>query len=325
MLSITIRADASDKVGTGHVMRCLALCEAFPKDAKVTFLAHSILPHLEYRILSEGHTLQRIKTFDDLPTQKTDLLIVDHYGLSSEWENEARSFAKKILALDDFPKRHHSVDFLLDQNFHRDNRRYQDFIPKNCQTLLGPQYALLRREILEHSPGRSREFGDLKKILIAMGGTDPSGETLKVLKALSSMKENSCEIHIVTTGSNPHLSLLQETVAQTTSATLHVDSAHYVSLMNSCDLAIAAGGSSTWERLYLGLPSIQVAIFENQLDITKELSHSQIVRSLSHVDERTLRQAIREMEPPGVRRNFSERGMSLVDGKGAERVFSALV
>jgi spore coat polysaccharide biosynthesis predicted glycosyltransferase SpsG len=39
-------------------------------------------------------------------------------------------------------------------------------------------------------------------------------------------------------------------------------------LMIHADLAIGAGGTSTWERCFLGLPSITIVVADNQLAVT---------------------------------------------------------
>ena len=66
-------------------------------------------------------------------------------------------------------------------------------------------------------------------------------------------------------------------------------------LMNAADLALGAGGTTTWERLALGLPSIVTAIADNQIEICENCARAGLVHYLGQpmdVSEKTLVQVL---------------------------------
>lgn len=326
MLKTAIRADASIEIGTGHIMRCLALLEAFPKETNVSFLCYSLLPHLEKLIQKKGYAIEKLPNLLAPLSNTYDVLVIDHYKLNAEWEEEAKQKAKKTLVIEDTPNRPHHSDLLLDQNFSLNEQRYDHFLKTSAKTLLGPKYALLRNEIREKRKNLERSFGPLKSLFISMGGVDPGGTTLKVLRAIPSLDKYET-VQVVTTSANPHLAELKKFALSHDNVQLHIDSPHYFSLMKDADLAIAAGGSSTWERLCLGLPTIQLVLFDNQLELTQQLHAEKYVMAIGLGKEKwevELPATLKTLESPEERKAYAERGMKLVDGLGSERVFSAL-
>ena len=175
---VAIRVDSSVAIGSGHLMRCLALAERFRRqgNAELHFISRDLEGNLHDRIKKEGfflHVLPRhpldksLAGYDawltvpqDTDAEETrtalreigkvDWLIVDSYALGKEWEREMRPFAGGIFVVDDLANREHDCDVLLDQNFYLDKeRRYIGLVPDNCRLLLGPQHALLREEFYE--------------------------------------------------------------------------------------------------------------------------------------------------------------------------------
>ena len=118
-----------------------------------------------------------------------DWLIVDHYSLDCQWESALRRYAKHIMVIDDLANRKHDCDLLLDQNCYLDmENRYTDLAPWHCNLLLGPKYALLRKEFVEARKKAKVRDGNVKRILVFMGGSDPANETKKALDALNAVK-----------------------------------------------------------------------------------------------------------------------------------------
>jgi UDP-2,4-diacetamido-2,4,6-trideoxy-beta-L-altropyranose hydrolase len=254
-----------------------------------------------------------------------DWLIVDHYGLDSEWARLLRAHARKIMVVDDLADRPHDCDLLLDQNFSMGAApRYGDLLPPSAQTLLGPRYALLRPEYGQTRSGLRGRDGHLRRVLVFFGGTDPENLTGSVLEALSDPTLAHLGVDIIVGANNPNAHELTAQAAKRPGTKLHLPRPHLADLMAAADLAIGAGGATTWERCCLGLPSVVVSIAENQRPACEALAAAGVIDYLGHHDQASvdmIRVALRRISQHSADlTNLSRAGLDLVDGRGVERV-----
>ena len=215
-MNIIIRADSSAMIGSGHLTRCLALAIRHRKKGdtvhficrdlsgnvaklveKQDFFLH-MLPNAKVsecsgmyaNWLTVSQERDALEVTEILRTVGVvDVLVVDHYALDITWEQMLRPLVGGIFVIDDLANRHHDCDWLLDQNFYLNKEtRYEGMVPKHCQMLLGPKYALLRDEFYEIRKKMKRITGVIRSILVFYGGVDATNETGKALQALCSMK-----------------------------------------------------------------------------------------------------------------------------------------
>ncbi|RTQ94283.1 UDP-2,4-diacetamido-2,4,6-trideoxy-beta-L-altropyranose hydrolase [Lysinibacillus telephonicus] len=263
MKKIIIRTDASTQIGSGHVMRCLTIAKNLKKQGyQVIFWMEPLQGNLISYVKAQG--FEHI-----LGAENADLYIVDHYDIDQEWERIHRKYTKKIMVIDDLANRNHDCDLLLDQNVVPEfKKRYETLIPQYCKTLLGPKYLILRDEFLEARQLIDRRNGNVEHILIFMGGTDPTHETMKVLNALPEISHNFKHIDVVVGKGNLQKNKI-ERICKERGYHYHCQINYIASLIQQADFSIGAGGSTTWERCYLGLPSSSTIVAENQYEATK--------------------------------------------------------
>jgi UDP-2,4-diacetamido-2,4,6-trideoxy-beta-L-altropyranose hydrolase len=241
---------------------------------------------------------------------------------------------QNILVIDDLANRPHDCDLLLDQNLlDPQSTRYQGLAPTHCQQLLGPRFALLRPEFIE---ARASMLVSLKReqpvlalttqrLLIFFGGSDPTQECFKALEALRQLPSlDQLQVDLVAGASNPQFEALQQHCQAFPQVRLHKQSNAMSDLMAQADLALGAGGTTSWERLCLGLPSIIIAVAENQVEISQNLAeggyHIYLGESKT-VSPAALGQALGDLlTDAGKRQALCVRGMALVDGMGVHRV-----
>lgn len=338
-MNVVFRADASRRLGTGHVMRCLTLAAALREEGwEATFICREASGDLIDLIESEkGFPVHRLpeeahpdedarRSAEYLERQRPDWLVVDHYALNRTWETQLRPYTQRLMVIDDLANRPHDCDLLLDQNYLPDLSRYDALVPSACRKLLGPKYALLREEFRSARAHVQARSGEVKRILVSFGGSDLGNETLKALRALRRL-EGNVAVNIIAGATNPHTAELREFIADMAEATLHVQVDNMAELMAKADLCIGAGGSSTWERCCLGLPSVVVTVADNQEALTAALAVDGYLLYLgknSSVSEHDLCRAVACMQNNLLAEGFSKRGLALVDGRGAHRVVSAL-
>src|SRR5579883_156521 len=206
-MNALVRVNGSRRIGAGHVMRCLVLAERLSaRGVGVTFVADDFGDRVTDVIRERGYALRLFPASgtgepwlgSDLPTEiramrelieglahPLDWLIVDNYGIDARWERALRPYARKIMVIDDLADRPHDCDVLLDQNECDDlEHRYVRLVAPSTVRFLGASYALLRREFIEAGRSLRIRDGRVRRILIAFGATDPTGETKKALRAL---------------------------------------------------------------------------------------------------------------------------------------------
>lgn len=268
-------------------------------------------------------------------TPKPDWLIVDHYALDATWEQRLRPHVGRILVIDDLANRRHVGDLLLDQNFAVDAAtRYAGLVPDKTRCLLGPRYALLHpvyaqaRQRLERCQGRAMP-GAVHRVLLFFGGTDLDNLSGRALEALSLPPLATLSLDVVVGANNPHRDQLAALAEARGNTRLHPPRPHLADLMAEADLAIGAGGTTTWERCCLGLPSLVVSLAENQQPTCEALAAENLIDYLGprdQVDTNRLYRAIQALlEDPARRLSLITNGASLVDGQGTGRLVAFLL
>lgn len=320
-MNIVIRTDASIEIGTGHVMRCLTLAKQLKRHGgKVTFISRSLEGNSISYLLDQGMLVNILPSIgeneSDMHWMKknwekdaketgaiikemdngVDLIIVDHYGLGSGWESTLRGFTKYIMAIDDLADRLHDCDLLLDQNYYLNaEERYAVLVPGHCVQMLGPNYVLLREEFLQAVNEPRVRTGEINNILVFFGGTDPTGETIKTLEAFQELTIPEIEINVVVGESNPKRYEIEQMCKGMSNVKFYCQVSNMADLMWKADLAIGAGGSTTWERCLLGLPTIVVIIADNQREVTQAVAkHGSVIYLGEHfdVDKKQIQQCI---------------------------------
>ena len=343
---IFIRVDSGIDIGIGHMMRCMSLAETLPKtNFEVIFISkklnntiYDLISKKIYKIciLPENNQNRNIIMHDAIETQKiitsfddpTSWLLVDHRKLDIEWEKILRKFVKKIIVIDDLADKKHDCDILIDQNlYEKMNERYENLVPKNCKQLLGPKYALLRSEFSNLRQKKSiKSRIKLENIFISFGGTDPSNETHKVLEALKILNLENIQIDVVTTSLNPFKDDIRQLCSSMTNANFHCDVDKIGVLMKTSDLAIGAGGSTTWERCCLGLPSLVSVISDDQLECTEIMDKNGYVIYLGLAENLTVNDYIEKIKNFNIEhlQKISELNLTLVDGQGCQRILNEM-
>ncbi|HHY74149.1 MAG TPA: UDP-2,4-diacetamido-2,4,6-trideoxy-beta-L-altropyranose hydrolase [Bacillus bacterium] len=285
-MHILIRSDASTKIGSGHIMRCLTLADMLRTEgATVYFICRELEGHLCDFVKAKGYECLRStnskQTFEQKKDAeetlrliewnglKVDLIIVDHYQINEQWEQIVRESIPKIMVIDDLANRKHDCDVLLDQNYFKDfENRYDDLVPARCKKLLGLQYLLLRPEFYEENTVVVKKNKSIQDVLVFYGGSDPTNETMKVLDALEYIDLSELTIHVVVGCSNANRKIIEKR-CQDRGIHFYVQIDYLAQLMKKADLALGAGGVTMWERMTLGLPSIVTVVAENQMASTE--------------------------------------------------------
>ena len=355
-MKIAFRTDASAEIASGHFMRCVTLADELKKKgAKIRFLSKNLPLHLikilkqkgfEYVALNICANIEEIDdlahsswlgtsqaqdaraTIEALADQRLwDWVIVDHYALDGRWETMVHARTKRLMVIDDLADRQHNCEILLDQNFYLDMQsRYIGKIPTQCRLLSGPRYSLLREEFRTLREEVKPHLGDIKRVLVFFGGVDGDDYTSLAIEALAELNSELI-VDVVIGIQHPNREKIKNACFKY-DYNLHIQTKYIGYLMAEADLAIGAGGSSSWERCCLGLPSLLVALAEHQIDIAKSLDYIGgciYLGTKNAINSTSIKQAIiRLLDNPGRTAALSRQAFSITDGFGAYRVSQEL-
>ena len=361
MSLVVFRTDASAVIGSGHVMRCLTLASALrSQHVNATFICRAQDNDLCDHIESQGFAVARLSTptsatvktdawipYSDwlgapwqvdvdqsraaiaLLGEKPDWLVVDHYGIDARWEQELRTVATRCMVIDDLADRAHDCDLLLDQNVVADMlTRYALRVPSPCVQLLGPEFALLQPMYAQLHACIEPRKGAVQRIFIYFGGIDSHNMTGRTLSACRLLDNPEIEIDVVISSASPCAQTVREQAAGACNVRIHTNLATLAPLMARADIAIGAGGATTWERLCLGLPSLVITVAENQCPVISGLHDQNLVYWIGHhdqVDQIAIAEALKRVVSMGTLGDWSRRCLGVCDGGGVSRVIDRIV
>ena len=285
---LLIRVDTNVHIGTGHLMRCLALAQGWQSQGgRALFVLGVSLPSLEARLQAEGMEVvhlaldeKELGSLEDahqllvLAKEQHPLWIVlDGYHFGPEYQRAVKEAGFKLLVIDDMAHHeHYYADIVLNQNLHADQLEYS--CEPYTRLLLGTKYVLLRQEFWKWR-GWNRIIPEVaRKVLVTMGGSDPHNITLKVVKALNFVKIDGLEAVVVVGMSNSNQRFIEEAIKGVRIPIELVTNAdNMAELMAWADLAVSSGGSTCWELAFMGTPSVLIVAAENQRPIAGSLHH----------------------------------------------------
>jgi len=338
--TLLIRADASAAIGTGHVMRCLALAQAWrAAEGEVVFAMAECTDAIKHRL---GEERCRVVQIVGAPGSHQDCaatraivaarlpswLVLDGYAFGSEYRQAIQEAGKPCLIVDDSGSgEEFNAELVLNQNLYASEKMYERR-GRHTRLLLGPRYAMLRDEFAQYR-GWSREIAEMgTRVLLTMGGSDPSNLTPRLLDALVKT-ERELQIRVAIGGSSENVDAVEETAAQFFGRVkLFRDSRNMPELMSWADLAIAGAGTTCWEMCLLGLPAMLIVVAENQAPIAQAVAAAGAAINIGvagEVDSSALAAEVESMlSSVDRRREMSQAARKLVDGWGRERVLEAM-
>lgn len=339
---ILIRADAGPQIGTGHVMRSLALAQAW-QDAtgQAVFAVGMEAGKTEARLKSEGLEViylsaqpgsadDAIQTANLARRKNAAWAVVDGCNFGGEYQRIIKDSGMRLLVIDDKGHAdHYYADIVLNQNIHAHEGLYSSREPYT-RLLLGASYVLVRGEFLKWREWKRTIPERARRVLVTLGGSDPDNGALKVIQALKLLNKIKIELTVVIGPMCSHLeTIYKELSLLSFPFTLSRSAEDMADLMAWADIAVIAAGGTLWELLYMGCPTISFVRNAIQDIIVKQLEKMAVVKHqgyLNQIDPITLTQSLQEVAfSRGERKRMSTSGRVIVDGKGTSRVMKTIL
>ena len=331
---ILIRADANEQIGTGHVMRCISIAQAFKeRGVQVIFVTAD---HRADQLLSGFETISLSSDWKDMESELDRFLkiirkyhplwlVVDSYYVT-ELYFSVLSKAAKTAYIDDLNTFCLDVSCLINYNIFAEEFDYSAYKKKNCRLLLMPQYAPLRQDFRD-LPGYKLNK-DVTDIFVSAGGTDPEGITEKIIEMICDRMAD-VTFHFVIGALNPRITKIKNLKKK--NVVFHVDEQHMPRLMQTCDMAVSAAGTTLYELCACGIPTITYALADNQLLAAEAFSKNGIMVNVGDCRQNeqfmgTLSECICNLRTDYEKRKDLSKSMRrMVDGNGAKRIVEELL
>lgn len=332
------RLDAGRDIGLGHAVRCLALAEELTRRGwSCRFAVNLGARALIAAITDTAVDIIESDGFDDPKVlgraagADCDLLIVDSYHLDAVFERGCRAWAARIVVIDDLADRPHEAAVLVDGTYGREPEAYAELAP-HAQRLTGASYALIAERFARARPDalcrRAARDEHALTLLVTLGGAPPAA-WLERLTRVARRAAPDARIEVAAGAS--------EFTWPSDDPDVHVHrgKVDMVALTAHADLALAAGGGSSWERCCLGLPTVLVEVAGNQREVARGLEAAGAVVCagvLDDISDEALTELVRTAmggepgrEAKDARLGEMARRAALVcDGLGVRRVVNAV-
>jgi UDP-2,4-diacetamido-2,4,6-trideoxy-beta-L-altropyranose hydrolase len=337
--TLLVRADANRTIGTGHVMRCLALAEAWQTaGGRVVFVSVEMTRALQERLQGRGHRFVGLAAVPGSAEDAAQVgalarshsvkwVVADGNGFGSVWQCGIKQAGLRILQFDDYGQLSpYCSDVIVNPNLDAVPEFYTRRAPYT-RLLLGSRYVQLRSEFLAWRGWVRPQQAAHRQVLITFGGSDPDNLTADAMGAVAGLPGMTATV--VVGAANPRQDELRA-LAGTWAGRMRCvqDVADMPSLMAAVDLAIICAGGTLWECLYMQLPTLSFVRDAVQERVVRSLASRGLVWCLGDAagaSSQRIRAAIEEVARAAVPREAARvacRG--IVDGEGSARVLALL-
>jgi UDP-2,4-diacetamido-2,4,6-trideoxy-beta-L-altropyranose hydrolase len=338
---LLVRADCNAGIGTGHVMRCLALAQAWQDHGgRATYAVAACTRPIEDRLRAEeveivhlfarpGSTEDAVATIETARGCSAAWTVLDGHHFDGEYQRLLKQAGTRLLAVDDFGHAgHYWADLILNQNA---NATADFYVHRDSRTrlLLGPEYTMLRREFAPRiGQPRSLEPQGLRW-LVTMGGSDPGNMTPTLIEGLDRAGVAGLTAVVVVGAANTNFDrVLAASRAGQVAVELRTCVRDMAGLMAETDAAIAGAGGTLWELMSMGCPTMTFSRTPLQESIFRDLQRRGTLVYLGGedaADPQAIAAAIRGLAfSEATRRRLSQNGRDLIDGRGTLRIMQAM-
>lgn len=282
-MEIAIRADGGSQIGMGHIIRTLVLAKELAKTNDIFYICRVDVPlSSKYKsgidkVKAEGFnvvTINENNIINDLKNISADCLITDSYDVNEEYFNLTKDMFKITGYIDDMNLYYFNVDFIINQNIGAEEYSYK--VNKDTKLFLGANYTMLREEFRKnHNKNIKKE---IQNVMITVGGADPDGITNVICNYVKNLE---LQFHIVIAPSfkEENVEKLLQLKKINGNMNLYFN-ANMIEIMNKCDIAISACGSTLYELAVCQVPTLGLIIADNQEKIAYKMDKDELIYNL---------------------------------------------
>ncbi len=274
--------------------------------------------------------------------QGCDLLLIDKYNLTEDYFYKVKEFINKVAFIDDLNVINSVADIIINGNINASQLGYTKVFPQQ-KLLLGTEFTPIREEFRQVQNlkkdynkysgmsiiGSKSEY-QTPQIMITTGGSDPYNCTGMLINLLMTDRRSSIlNYNIVATSGFKHLNNLIDMANNYKNMRLYVDLDKVSEIMCDSDIAISSGGSTLYELCCCGTPTLSFIMAENQKEIVDTFQKLNYIQTLGWYNlingKELIHKIVHLVSDNTLRKQYSLRMQSLIDGKGAVRIAEEIV
>jgi len=298
---IYFRVECTPKLGIGHFMRCISLANELIKNNKIYFLhSNNFIKNYKkfgdkrikylkiktninvdkFRVNSKKNQIldaeEIIKLLDY--NKKNNIMIVDCYSIDHIWEEKVKKKLNKLIVIDDLANRIHNCDYLIDQTINRKKLSYIRITNSKCKLLLGSKYSIIRRQYNKLIANKKFFMNIFDRLNISFGNFDDKNLVLRALKEVNKSNFKFKRIDVFLSKYSKYYKNVKQFRDQSKiNFNLYSDTKKFPEMLSNSTLCIGAGGTTSWERCIMQVPSIVINAANNQNTIIKELKKEKLI------------------------------------------------
>lgn len=317
---ILFLVEANNRSGMGHFWRSMSVAEELSR------VGLGVAYNLEHLSGTAIEMLAKLGVQTVKGTEKKNefsAALFDGYGFKQA-DLDLLSPLPTVL-FEDFSHRAIAANLVIDANI--SNNSITEHAAVGCDQLLeGPKYVCLRKSMTDLANLNTKPYAGSKSYLVTLGGADPNGITPKVLGAMVAAGKASAPIGVVLgplfrPNANPNGDLLED-LRKLRVFNRPVDLAEIYQMYGR---AIGAGGTSAYERVFLGIPSLNLVTEDNQFRLAEGLESRGLATSLDirkGFDQHDFIAAFRKFDQES---SFPNLSKAVIDGNGAGRIAAKIL
>lgn len=294
---VLFRTDGNEKIGLGHVMRCLSIATAL-RDKSIDVMFALADNNCKKVVEQNGFSYVVLASlFDNLDSEieqvinlvdkyNIDIIVVDSYFVTPTYFKAIRKKAR-VVYIDDVLSFPYQVNMLINYNVFSSQEAYNSLYIDSLEKpdfLLGTDYVPLRKEFYDCSNKVPNKI--VKNVLVLTGGGDPEHVGIRFLNYIRKREADfsNMTFYFVIGLANKDCAIMQEIAMNMKNIILLQNVRKMRELMNISDLAISASGSTLYELAVTGVPTISYVIATNQIDIADSFERKGITQNVGDIN-----------------------------------------
>lgn len=333
-MRILFRVEATPELGSGHLMRCLALANKFEElksisNINITFITRSNV--VGDQIKSYGYKLTNLPPSKNMIEEigyykeylKKAIFITDIPGISEDYLNELKEDGCLLVSIDDGSDTVFYSDILINPNLSPNiNQKYSS----RTQYCSGAKYVILKKAFEKYAMKKKQVKRKVKSMFICFGGSDKNNITKKVRNIIQNMDINML---IVVGIMYPHYNELVKDIKNHRNIQIKRNAHNMDELIYDRDLAIISGGTLLYETCAVGTPAIVICQSREQNREGNFFAENNAAINLGtsdKINEDTTQNTILKLIPDYDKRELlSKNARGLIDGRGADRIVNIIL
>lgn len=299
---ILFRVDGEEKLGMGHIYRCLSLAYHFTEhevlfvlqkgmDLGIDKIKESFFP---YELIANNDEMEKV-----IYKFNPDIVINDILNTDMDYMKKIHKPSIRVVNFEDIGEGASEADIVINALYEGKSVNQNEY--------RGSDYFFIRDEFIETQPKRFET--QVKNIVIMFGGSDPSNYTYKLYKIAKDLHNEYTDIvfNFITGYGYAYKNDLKK--METENIFIHNDVERVSNYLQEADIAVTSQGRTIFEMASMGVPSVVLAQNRRELSHTfASLQNGYINLGIGdNVEDEVLYNTLKWLiETPGIRKEMRD-------------------